>query len=132
MPSRRILKVNELIKREVGKIILEMIDDPRFGFVTVTRVDTSPDLEQAKVFLSYLGTKTKQEEGIRRVIQENAYEIQNRLNHTLEMKNVPKLVFDFDYSARNAARVEKLLKEIEDEKDSLQNQLNDRSSTETK
>ncbi len=118
MPSRRILKVNELIKREVAKIILELIDDRRFDFVTVVRVETSPDLEQAKVFLSYLGTKTKQEEGIRKVLRANAYEIQNRLNHTLEMRNIPKLVFTFDYSARTAARVEELLKGIKDESNS--------------
>lgn len=120
MPSRRILKVNELIKREVGKIILDVIDDPRFGFVTIARVETTPDLAEARIFLSYVGTK-KQEEGISQVIQENIYEIQNRLNHTLEMKNVPKLVFDFDYAARHAARVEELLKEIKDESNSSSN-----------
>ena len=117
MSSRRILKVNELIKREVGKILQDEIDDPRFGFVTVVRVETSPDLEHAKVFLSFIGSGGKEKE-IKDVILEHRPEIQRRLNHTLEMKNVPLLNFDFDYSIRRADRIERLLKQIKNEENS--------------
>ena len=60
MSLRRILKVNKLIKQEVGKILQDEIDDPRFGFVTIIKVDTSPNLEHAKVFLSFIGGEEKE------------------------------------------------------------------------
>ncbi|MFC1651844.1 30S ribosome-binding factor RbfA [Patescibacteria group bacterium] len=114
MKNRRILKVNALIKQEVGKILQDEIDDPRFGFVTIIKVDTSPDLEHAKIFLSYIGSKNKEKE-IRDVIKKNQLEVQRRLNHTLEMKNIPLLAFEFDYSIRHADRIERLIKKAKDE-----------------
>jgi len=114
MSSRRILKVNKLIKQEVGKILQDEIDDPRFGFVTVVKVETTPDLEQAKVFLSYIGSKDK-EKGIKKVISEHKLEIQRRLNRILEMRNIPLLDFEFDYSVRHADYIERLLKRVKDE-----------------
>lgn len=114
MSLRRILKVNKLIKQEVGKILQDEIDDSRFGFVTVVKVETTPDLEQAKVFLSYIGSKDK-EKGIKKVISEHKLEIQRRLNRILEMRNIPLLDFEFDYSARYADHIEYLLKRVKDE-----------------
>lgn len=114
MSLRRILKVNKLIKQEVGKILQDEIDDSRFGFVTVVKVETTPDLEQAKVFLSYIGSKDK-EKGIKKVISEHKLEIQRRLNRILEMRNIPLLDFEFDYSARCADHIECLLKRVKDE-----------------
>lgn len=117
MSLRRILKVNKLIKQEVGKILQDEIDDPRFGFVTIIKVDTSPNLEHAKVFLSFIGGEEKERE-IKDIILEHRPEIQRRLNRTLEMKNVPLLDFGFDYSVRHADHIERLIKQVKDEKNS--------------
>lgn len=57
MGQLRIEKVQELIKQEVSKIILQELKDPRIGFVTVTQVDVSGDLKYAKIYVSLLGSQ---------------------------------------------------------------------------
>ncbi len=110
MSSQRILKVNELVKREIGKIMREEVDDPCLDFVTIVDVNTSPDLKNTSIYLSYIGKK-QQGEKIKRILHKALFEIQKRLNRTLKMRNVPRVAFDFDYSARQAQKIERLVKE---------------------
>ena len=116
--TRRILQINELIRREVGKIMHEEIDNSRFQFVTIVNVDTSPDLKNTTISLSYIGDQ-KHGEAIKRVLKEYLFVIQKRLNRTLEMRSIPKIGFELDYSARHAQRIERLIKESKNDQSSL-------------
>ena len=64
MPTARMRRVNESIKEILGDAITTELKDPRIGFVTVTEVDTSPDLRAARVYVSVLGTKEERERSL--------------------------------------------------------------------
>lgn len=108
--SERILKINQLIKAQVGQIILRNIEFPAGLLVTLTRVDTSPDLSWAKIFVAVMpdtGAKRAFE-----ILRQNIYEIQGLLNKKLNMRFVPKIRFVQEIETRRAGRVEELLENI--------------------
>jgi ribosome-binding factor A len=89
--NNRILKINELLKEEIGKIILEEIDFEREIFATIIKVDTSKDLSYAKIFISvYPSEKTDE---VLKKINGNIYSIQKILDKKLKMRPVPKISF---------------------------------------
>ena len=61
MPTARMRRVNEVIREVLGAAIATELKDPRIGFVTVTDVDTSPDLRAARVYVSVLGNESERE-----------------------------------------------------------------------
>lgn len=110
--SQRIQRVNELLKEEIGRILLRELD-VKDALVTITRVAASENLQQARVFVSVMPeTKTKDVlEGLRR----NIYDIQKRLNKRLNMRPVPKLLFVEEESVKDASRIEEILENIEEQ-----------------
>ncbi len=104
--SQRILKVNELIKQEVSKLLKKEIDFADF-LVTVTKVETSLDLKQARVRIIVLPSE-KQEQALE-IIQKNIFQLQQALNKKLKLKYVPKLRFEIDKLEEHAQRIEELL-----------------------
>lgn len=107
--TKRIERVNELLKEEVSQLILREID---FGgaLVTVIKVDTSPDLRIAKIKISVLPIE-KAERALN-ILEKNIFQLQQMINKKLEMKPVPKICFEIDQVEIKAQRVEKLLQEI--------------------
>ncbi len=113
--TNRLRKINELIKQEVGGLLEEKLAR-ELGLVTLTNVETSSDLKQAKVWVSVFNEGSLEE--VKKGLEEALPEIQRILNKRLEMKYVPKITFDIDQSASHAEHIEKLLKEIEENKKS--------------
>ncbi len=109
MPGR-IKKVNSLIKKELSGIILREVDFPNDILVTVTRVESSSDLSQAKIFISTI-PKNRANETLR-ILNGEIYAIQQELNKRLNMRPVPKILFKEEEKTEEAARVEELLEEI--------------------
>jgi len=107
--SRRIEKVNELLRQEVGKLIKRVVDDPELGFVTVTGAKTSSDLCSAKIYVSVYGKNPKKSIS---VLRRYSYEIQRILNKELRMRFVPRISFYLDETEKNAAKIEKLFNKI--------------------
>ncbi|PIP23451.1 MAG: ribosome-binding factor A [Candidatus Nealsonbacteria bacterium CG23_combo_of_CG06-09_8_20_14_all_38_19] len=109
--KERIQRVNELIRREISQILLKEGDFPPDILVTVTRVETSANLIQAKVWISVLPeSKGKQ---VFKILNRQVYEIQQRINKKLKMRPVPKIIFREDKQIVKASRVEELLEQIE-------------------
>ena len=106
--NQRISKVNKLIKREVGKIILTEADFPRDIILTITKVETSKDLRHADVFISILPVDKEAE--IMELLKEEIYFIQQKLNKKLYMKPLPRIKFVIDKSGENVSRIEELIK----------------------
>ncbi len=104
--SQRIQRINQLLKEEISKLLLREID---FGdiLVTITDVDTSPDLSQAKVKISLL--PPQKEEQVLKIIQKNIFHLQQELNKKLHLKTVPKICFEIDQAAVKAQRIEEIL-----------------------
>jgi len=108
--SKRIEQVNELIQRELGGIILKEIEFPQGIMVTLTRVDTSVDLGQSKVYVSCLPEgKTK---SALRILNQNIYDIQQGLNKRLKMRIIPRIFFVTEKETAEAGRIEELLERL--------------------
>ena len=108
--SERMRRVNESVRQVLSESLPEL-KDPRIGFVTVTGVETSPDLRQARVFVSVLGSKkvrAKTLEGL-----EAAHGVlQSHLARALRMKRTPTLSFEYDPTVEEGVRMSKLIDEL--------------------
>jgi ribosome-binding factor A len=105
-------RVNEAIREVVSIRIAEGLRDPRIGFVTVTSVDTSPDLRQARVYVSVLGDPEEREATMAGL--ESAHGLlQQSVARELRLKHTPTLQFVFDESIERGMRITELLDEEE-------------------
>ncbi len=113
--SQRIQKVNELIKRELGGIILKELEFSRDVLITLTRVETSPDLREAKILISVI--PGNQISLVLRILKRNIYDFQKKLDKRLKMRPVPKIKFLKEEKLKEAQKIEEILDKIEKEKD---------------
>jgi ribosome-binding factor A len=110
MPSDRMRRVNESVRAVLGTAIASDLKDPRIGFVTVTAVDTTPDLRQARVLVSVLGSESERTDSLEGLRAAHGY-LQRRLAGELRLKHTPALAFVYDDTAERAQRIERLLEE---------------------
>jgi len=108
--SNRILRLNRLIKEELGKIILREIEFPSGIIVTITRIETSSDLTSARVFIGTFPEKFALDS--LNVLNDQIYFIQQKLNKKLNMRPVPKLIFRQEKETIKAGKVEELLEKV--------------------
>ncbi len=106
--SQRILKVNELIKQEVGKLILSEMNFPADVLVTVIEAEASKDLRYADVFISVFPYEKATE--VLEALKEHIYFLQKIINKKLSMKPLPKIRFIIDEGGERMGRIEELLK----------------------
>ena len=111
MQGKRLDRVNQLIKEEVSLLLQRELKDPRLGFVTVTEVDTSNDLRQAKIFVSVLGGEEKWAASLSALASARGF-IKNWLRRHLDLRVTPDLEFRADRSMEHAARIQALLKDL--------------------
>jgi len=114
MPSRRLERVNELLKHEIGEIIRRQFNIADTGLVSVNAVETSGDLRSAKVFISILGKPDQQKLALR-MIEEKRVFIQSQIGRTVVLKYTPTLTFLVDDKIEKANRVLQIIDEIERE-----------------
>jgi ribosome-binding factor A len=108
--TERMRRVNEAL-REVLSEGIGGLQDPRIGFVTVTRVETSPDLRQARVFVSVLGSERKRERTLEGLASAHGV-LQSRIADELRMKRTPQLTFEYDPSVEYGVKMSKLIDEL--------------------
>lgn len=111
--KNRIIRINELIKEELSKIIMQEVDLKSGCLITVTHIDTSPDLRYAKVLVSIL--PDQKSGSVLRILSRQIYSIQQSLNKKLSMKPVPKIHFEIDESGKHYSEIEKIIQKIEKE-----------------
>ncbi|KPJ73651.1 ribosome-binding factor A [Parcubacteria bacterium DG_74_1] len=108
--SKRIQQVNALIKRELSQILLREIEFPPNVLVTVTRVETSPNLMETNVWVSALP-----EEKLKTfldILNRNIYILQQKLNRRLKMRPIPRIKFLEEKKTREAGKVEEILERL--------------------
>lgn len=118
--SKRIPKVNTLIKRELSQLLLKEIEFPQNVLVTITRVETSPNLIESKVWVSVMFTPHQNfgvgpEEKIERILQilnKNIYFLQQKLNKRLKMRPLPRIKFLKEKKTKEAGQVEEILERL--------------------
>ena len=108
----RMRRVNEAVREVVSVRIAEGLRDPRIGFVTVTSVDTSPDLRQARVYVSVLGTPEEREATMAGLDSAHGV-LQLAVAQELRLKHTPTLQFVFDESIERGMRISELLDDEE-------------------
>ncbi len=121
--SKRIQQINQLIKRELSQIILKEIEFPSGILVTVTRVDTSSNLTESKVYVSVMfaphppalaegGESKNRAERIFQILNRQIYNLQQRLNRRLRMRPIPKIMFVEEKETSEAGRIEEILEKL--------------------
>jgi ribosome-binding factor A len=111
--GKRLDRVNQLVKEEISTVLQRELKDPRLGFVSVTEVETSKDLRQAKVFVSVLGDERKWSASLQALHSARGF-IRNWLRTHLDLRVIPVLDFRADRSMEHAARIQALLDRLHD------------------
>jgi ribosome-binding factor A len=101
-------RVNEAIREILGDAIATELKDPRIGFVTVTDVDTSPDLRAARVYVSVLGSEEERESSLAGLRSSHGV-LQAKIASGMRMKRTPTLSFEYDESVDRGDRISRLL-----------------------
>jgi len=110
MGTARMRRVNEAIREILGDAIATELKDPRIGFVTVTEVDTSPDLRAARVYVSVLGSPEERESSLAGLRSSHGV-LQRKIATGMRMKRTPTLTFEYDESAERGDRISRLLED---------------------
>ena len=114
--TRRIERVNSLLVEVIAEVVMREVKDPRLpGLITITRVETSPDLRQAKVYFSLLGDD-KQKKLALDLLQDAAGFIAVTASKKVVLRFFPQLTFKIDDTMEKHQRIDDLLKKIDDEK----------------
>jgi len=103
-------RVNESVRQVLSEAVGQL-KDPRIGFVTVTGVETSPDLRHARVFVSVLGSERKRTETLAGLQAAHSV-LQTQLARELRLKRTPQLAFEYDPSVERGVRMSKLIDEL--------------------
>jgi ribosome-binding factor A len=112
MPSLRLQRVRELLKREIGEAIRRELPVSEAGLVTVNDVDVAGDLHSAVVFISILGNADQQKRGLHLLIRHRV-RIQGLVGRAVVLKYTPRLKFVIDDSVARGNRVLQIIDELE-------------------
>jgi ribosome-binding factor A len=110
--TQRTNRIDELLRQEIGSIITREVADPRIGFATITKVETTPDLRHAKVWVSVIGQQKERAATISALGRAMPY-VRRELGRTLRLKRIPDLHVELDDTAERGTRVLQLLDELE-------------------
>jgi len=104
-------RVADQIRSELASLLAREVHDPGIGFVTLTRVRVSPDLQQARVYYTALGDE-KSRRNSERALARAAGFLRRQIGARLRLKRTPELTFHYDESIAGQDRIEQLLNEI--------------------
>lgn len=116
MAKNRVGRVGEQIKKELSLLIQNEVKDPRIGFVTVTGVEVTSDLSQAKVYISVFGDEEKKSDSLKGLEKAIGF-LRTELGKRMRLRHTPELIFKVDESIEYGSRIEKLLGEITQDED---------------
>jgi len=115
--SRRIKRINSLIRHEISEMLQRQVKDPRLGnFIAVTEVSTSPDLKYAKVFVSSICSE-EERRGTLNVLAAASGFFRTELARRLRLRRIPELSFQWDDSIERGAHLQELIDKLSAGKD---------------
>jgi ribosome-binding factor A len=121
MPSFRTQKVADVLRREISDILRKEIKDPRIGFVTVTDVEVSKDIRNAKVFVSVMGDAGAKQESLKGLNHARTT-VQCMLGERVRLRFLPILHFCLDESIEYGFRIDTLLAKLDAERSAHESQ----------
>lgn len=111
----RIARVGELLKREISNIIQQELQDPRIGFVTVTKVTVTRDLKQANIWISVFKDGIEAKQASLKAITHARNRIQNCLAHRVKLRYLPQLQFRLDAAIEYNAHIDEIIERLHKE-----------------
>ena len=105
-------RIDQLLRQEIGAILAKDVQDPRIGFVTVTDVETAPDLSTARVWVSVIGQPEERHRALRALEHAMPF-VRRELGGRLRLRRIPELQLRLDDTVQRGTRVLQLLAEIE-------------------
>jgi ribosome-binding factor A len=117
--SVRANRVGEQIKKEMTDILQRELKDPRIGFVTVTGVEVTGDLQQATVFITVLGDEEQKESTLQGLSKATGF-VRSEIGKRIRLRKTPELIFKFDESTEYGNKIATLLGELNREQDQQQ------------
>ncbi len=111
MSSRRQQQVSEFLREEISEIIRRELNDPRLGLLSLTRVEVSPDLRQARVFVSVLGSEEEFRAAVTALNGASGF-IRHVLKPRMHIRHIPELSFRADHSMEYAEKMTRTLREL--------------------
>lgn len=109
--TQRTDRIDELFRQEIGQILAREVADPRIGFVTVTDVETDPDLRHARLWVSVIGQRAERDETVAALNRAMSF-VRRELGTRLRLKRIPEFHVRLDDTAERGTRVLQLLHEI--------------------
>lgn len=116
MSSRRLLKAAEAIREVVSMAIITELRDPRVQNVTVVGVEVTPDMREAKVLVSIMGTEAQQRT-VLKGLQNSVGFLQSKIADRIETRYIPRLSFVMDDGVKKSVAVQQILEQIAKERD---------------
>ena len=104
-------RVADVIRAELSELLTRRVKDPGVGFLTITRVEVTPDLQQARVFYTTLGDAAQRKASDRALARAAPF-LRLQMGHHLSLKRTPAITFQFDKSIAHQDRIERLLDEL--------------------
>ena len=109
-------RVGEEIRKELAQLLLREVHDPGIGLVTLTRVKVSPDLQLARAYYTILGDDKAREQTDKALTRATPF-LRRQIGARIRLRRVPELRFEFDRSVENQDRIEKILLDLQAERD---------------
>lgn len=114
----RIEKLQELIKQEMSKMLLKELKDPRIGFVTVTDVEMTGDLREAKIYVSVMGGEEQVKNSLEGLNSALGF-VRREIGQRIRLRFTPEISFALDTSLDYGDHIQKLLLQVEDDKKNI-------------
>ena len=120
--TRRAERVSTLIRQEICELLLEHVNDPRLnGLISVTEVSTSPDLKNARIYVSVMGDEKTANETMKGFRSATGF-FRKELSHRLRLRYVPELTFEIDTSIERGARILNIIEQVSEEDERRESQ----------
>jgi ribosome-binding factor A len=116
MQYKRADRVGDLIREVISEMILRDLSDPRLETVTITEVEVTDDLKQARVFFSARGDHAREESAVQGLESASGL-IRKKLGRELRLRYTPELMFKVDHSFEYGSKIDRLIQNIKEEKD---------------
>jgi len=113
--ATRASRVGDQIQAELASLLTRQVHDPGIGFLTITQVKLSPDLQQARVYYTSIGDDKAKRESARALDRATPF-LRRQVGQRLRLKRVPELTFFYDESIEQGDRVERILQELKTER----------------
>lgn len=114
MEKLRTSRVAEQMKKEISEIVNQKLKDPRIGFVTVTDVELTNDLQQATVYISVLGEEEEKQETLTGLEKATGF-VRSEVGKVLRLRKVPEITFKYDEAHEYGSRIDSILRELNKE-----------------